>query len=201
MAQISFKPNKAYPSIPTVGETVESHSRALEAIREALQIHERRTKDHLESFVRVSELVDLGLISLDGTVVEDGGSDQESTSHVHDTVYIRQDGASPATTGVILFGAGIDVAGAIVVSGLVDGRDVNADGATQDAHIADTTIHHGDHTGEVTGVDEALTLDVTSITNRSSIVADAADEVSLKDTTDGTIRKTSLDSITDGGYF
>ena len=110
MSQISFKPNKAYPSIPTVGETLESHSRALEAIREAVQIHERRTKDHLDSFVRVSELVDLGLISLDGNIVEDGGGDLESETHVHDTLYIRQDGASPAATGLVLFGAGIDVA-------------------------------------------------------------------------------------------
>lgn len=200
MTQISFRPNKAYPSIPTVGDTLESHSRALEAIREAVQIHERRTKDHLESFVRVSELVDLGLISLDGNIVEDGGSDQESTTHVHDTLYIRLDGTSPVTTGIIDFAA-ISVTGNIVVSGTVDGRDVGADGTAQDSHIANDTIHHGDHIGEVTGVDETLTLDVTSITNRSTIVADAADEVSLKDTTDGTIRKTTLNSITDGGYF
>lgn len=200
MAQISFRPNKAYPSIPTVGETLESHSRALEAMREAVQIHERRTKDHLDSFVRVSELVDLGLISLDGTVVEDGGSDQESTTHVHDTLYIRLDGTSPVTTGIIDF-ASISVTGNIAVSGTVDGRDVSVDGGVQDTHIADTSIHHGDHIGEVSGVSETLTLDVTSITNRSTIVADGLDEVSLKDTTDGTIRKTSLDSITDGGYF
>jgi len=200
MAQISFRSNKAYPSIPTVGETVESHSRALEAIREAVQIHERRTKDVMESFVRVSELVDLGLISVDGNVVEDGGDDQESTTHVHDTLYIRLDGTSPVTTGIIDF-ASISVTGNIAVSGTVDGRDVGADGTAQDSHIANATIHHGDHIGEVTGVNETLTLDVTSITNRSTIVADSLDEVSLKDTTDGTIRKTSLDSITDGGYF
>jgi len=201
MPQISFKPNKAYPSIPTVGDTLDSHSRALEAIREAVQIHERRTKDVLDSFVRVNELVTLGLISVDGNVVEDGGSDQESTTHVHDTLYIRLDGASPAATGLINFGAGIDVTGNIGVSGTVDGRDVAADGTAQDSHIADTSIHHGDHSGEVTGVAEVLTLDVTSITNRGTIVADAADEVSLKDDSDGTLRKTSLNSITDGGYF
>lgn len=199
MPQISFKPNKAYPSIPTVGETLESHSRALEAIREAVQIHERRTKDHLESFVRVAELIDLGLISLDGTVVEDGGSDQESTTHVHDTLYIRLDGTSPVTTGTIDFAA-ILVTGNIVVSGTVDGRDVDADGTAQDTHIADAGKHIETHLGEVTGP-ETLTLDVTSITNRSTIVADSLDEISLKDTSDGTIRKTSLNSITDGGYF
>lgn len=200
MTQISFKPNKAYPSLPTVGETVESHTLALQAIREAVQIHERRTKDHLESFVRVQELVDLGLISLDGTVVEDGGSDQESTSHVHDTLYIRLDGTSPVATGIVNF-ISIDVNGNIVVSGTVDGRDVNADGVAQDSHIANDTIHHGDHTGEVTGVDETLTLDVTSVSNRGTIVADSADEVSLRDDSDGTLKKTPLSSITDAGYF
>lgn len=201
MAQISFKPNKAYPSIPTVGNSLDSHSRAIEAIREAVQIYSRRTKDVMDSFVRVQELVDLGLISVDGNIVEDGGDDQESTTHVHDTLYIRLDGASPAATGTIGFGAGISVTGSILVSGTVDGRNVDADGTAQDSHLANTTIHHGDHTGEVTGVDEALTLDVTSITNRSTIVADSLDELSLKDTTDGTIRKTPLNSITDGGYF
>jgi hypothetical protein len=201
MAGISFRPSKAYPSIPTVGETLESHSRALEAIREAVQIHERRTKDVLESFVRVQELIDLGLVSVDGNVVEDGGSDQESTTHVHDTLYIRLDGASPPATATIGFGAGISVTGTIVVSGTVDGRDVSVDGTAQDSHIANTSIHHGDHIGEVTGTAETLTLDVTAITNRSTVVADSLDEVPLRDNSDGTIRKTSLESITDGGYF
>lgn len=36
---------------------------------------------------------------------------------------------------------GIDVTGAITVSGTVDGRDVDADGTAQDSHIADSTIH------------------------------------------------------------
>jgi len=68
-------------------------------------------------------------------------------------------------------------------------------------HIANTTIHHGDHTGEVTGVDEALTLDVTAITNRADVVADSADDVAVHDDTDGTIKKVNLSSITDAGYF
>jgi hypothetical protein len=166
-----------------------------------VEIHARRTSNYLDSFVRVQELVDLGLISVDGNVVQDGGEDQESTTHVHDTLYIRLDGASPDATGTIGFGAGISVTGTIAVSGTVDGRDVSVDGAAQDSHIADSAIHHGDHTGEVTGVAEALTVNVTSITNRSTVVADSLDELSLKDTTDGTLRKTSLSSITDGGYF
>jgi hypothetical protein len=92
-------------------------------------------------------------------------------------------------------------------------KDTVIDGLTTTISSADTVIEgdvthkavlipqlHGTHTGEVTGP-EALVLDVTSITNRGTIVADSADEVSLKDDSDGTLRKTSLNSITDGGYF
>ena len=37
--------------------------------------------------------------------------------------------------------AGLGVTGNIVVSGTVDGRDVDADGTSQDSHIADSAIH------------------------------------------------------------
>ena len=56
------------------------------------------------------------------------------------------------------------------------------------------------HTGEVTG-DTNLTLDVTAITNRVGVVADAADDVAIHDDTDGAIKKVNLSSITDAGYF
>ncbi len=117
-AQISFDPNRAYPSIPTIGSDLDSHSRALEAIREALQTHERRTGDFLNSFVRVQELADLGLIELDGTVVEDSTPTEESTTHHHNLTYIRLDGTSNPTTGEIAFGAGIDVTGGITADSI-----------------------------------------------------------------------------------
>jgi len=98
MAQISFDPNKAYPSIPTVGTDLESHSRAIEAIREALQVHERRSKDVLNSFVRVQELADLGLIQLDGSIVEDITPIDEITTHHHNQTYIRLDGTLGPTS-------------------------------------------------------------------------------------------------------
>lgn len=56
------------------------------------------------------------------------------------------------------------------------------------------------HTGEVTG-DTSLTLDVTAVTNRTDVVADAADDVTIHDDSDGTLKKVNLSSITDGGYF
>ena len=114
MSQIVLGPNRAYPAIPTVGNELESHSRALEAIVEALQIHERRTANTLDSFVRVGELQTLGLIDVDGNIVTDNASDTDaSDSHNHDSLYIRLDGSSPATTGSIEMGAGLDVVGGL----------------------------------------------------------------------------------------
>jgi len=146
MSQIVLGPNRAYPAIPTIGDTLESHSRALEAMREGIQIHERRTSDTLESFVRVSELIDLGLISVDGNIIVDAS--EESTTHVHDTLYLRLDGTNDPVTGAVVFSGGITVpsgdvgvTGNITVSGNVDGRDVSADGATLDAHVALVNEH------------------------------------------------------------
>lgn len=56
------------------------------------------------------------------------------------------------------------------------------------------------HTGEVTG-EVDLTVDITSITNRSDVVADSADDVAIHDDSDGTFKKVNLSSITDAGYF
>lgn len=120
MSQIVFGPNKAYPSVPTVGNDLDSHSRAIETLREAVAIHERRTRDVLDSFVRVGELVDLGLIDVDGAIVTDDGADTDaSDSHNHDSLYIRLDGSSPPTTGTIEFGASISIKGGVSASGEV----------------------------------------------------------------------------------
>ena len=118
MPQIVFKPNRAYPSVPTIGNDLNSHSRAIEAICEAMAIHERRTKEVLDSFVRVGELVDIGLIDVDGAIVTDDGSDTDaSTSHNHNSLYIRMDGSSPPATGTVKFGASILVTGDANASG------------------------------------------------------------------------------------
>lgn len=66
MAGVSFKSNRAYPSIPSITGEVSSHTEALLAMKEAIEIHERRTANYLDSFVRLHELVDLGLITLKG---------------------------------------------------------------------------------------------------------------------------------------
>ena len=64
-----------------------------------------------------------------------------------------------------------------------------------------TTDHP--HTGEVTGT-TALTVDVTSITNRTAVteVSDSGiDDIALHDATDGSFKKTPVNLVTDGGYF
>jgi hypothetical protein len=79
VAQIKLKPSKAYPSVPAIVGTTESHTRALQAIREGLEIGQRRTKNILDSYVRVKELVDLGIIQLDGDIITQSLTDQDTT--------------------------------------------------------------------------------------------------------------------------
>lgn len=55
---------KKVPSLDAVGDTTESHARVLRQIVEVLNVQERRTKDVDSSFLRVSELQDMGLIEV-----------------------------------------------------------------------------------------------------------------------------------------
>jgi hypothetical protein len=57
-----FKSNRAYPGIAPVTDDPRSHTLALAALKEGLEIGQRRTKDILNSFVRVKDLVDAGLL-------------------------------------------------------------------------------------------------------------------------------------------
>lgn len=106
MAQIVLGPNKAYPSIPSVSGDLENHTLVLQALREAIEIHERRTRNTGDSFVRVSELEGLGILNVD----EDTGIVEDDDD---DGAFIKRDGTSAAATGRIDFGAGIDVAGGV----------------------------------------------------------------------------------------
>ena len=70
MSQITLGPSRAYPNIPTVDGSPESHTSALKAVIEAINIHERRiSKSQLDSFVRVRELESLGLVTITGNLV------------------------------------------------------------------------------------------------------------------------------------
>ena len=63
---VQFKASRNYPGVPTISDDIRSHTAALIALKEAIEIHERRTKDIGNSFVRVNELEELGLIELAG---------------------------------------------------------------------------------------------------------------------------------------
>lgn len=60
--------NRGYPSLPNVSGDVASHTAALRAIIESLNVARRRKGDIRDSFVRVGELEDLGFIRLNGNV-------------------------------------------------------------------------------------------------------------------------------------
>lgn len=60
------KPNRATPSLPAVGGDLANHTIVLRAVKEALEVHERRTGEKLDSFVRLRELVTLGLLAVQG---------------------------------------------------------------------------------------------------------------------------------------
>ena len=78
---IKFEPNRAYPSQPEPGADLPSHTNSLKLMREAIEIHERRTGNYLDSFVRVQELIDLGFITIEGNQLNNtvGGADGSGT--------------------------------------------------------------------------------------------------------------------------
>ena len=76
----------------------------------------------------------------------------------------------------------------------VQGTVVNINGTPYDPNAT--------HTGEVTGA-TALTVDVTSITNKIDIgtECDPADDLAIHDDSVGDLKKLNVSVITDGGYF
>ena len=61
-----FSANRKYPTVPTVTGDTRSHTIALQALIEGVNIGQRRAGNVLDSYVRVGELVDIGLIELSG---------------------------------------------------------------------------------------------------------------------------------------
>ena len=62
----TFKANRKFPNPITVTDDPKSHTLALQQIIEALNIGQRRTKEVNSSYVRVHELVDVGLVEIVG---------------------------------------------------------------------------------------------------------------------------------------
>ena len=69
MPSIQIIPSGAYPSIPDPGDTIQSHTLALQAIKDSLETGERRDGNYPESFITFQELVDLGIIDERGEFI------------------------------------------------------------------------------------------------------------------------------------
>jgi hypothetical protein len=71
-SRIRLGPNRRFPSIPAVTDDPRNHTQVLMALKEAVEVGKRDTTDILNSYVRVRDLVDLGILSLDGGSVSTG---------------------------------------------------------------------------------------------------------------------------------
>ncbi|KKM81572.1 hypothetical protein LCGC14_1328440, partial [marine sediment metagenome] len=69
MTSLSTKANRLYPSLPNIDESLDSHTAALQAVKDSIQTHERQDGNYLKSFIRFEELIDLGIIDKDGVFV------------------------------------------------------------------------------------------------------------------------------------
>lgn len=76
--------NRRYPSLPSVGVSVDNHTAFLQIVKEALEISQRRTTDLMNSHVRVQDLIDLGLITIEGNTTAIVGADLSQIANIGD---------------------------------------------------------------------------------------------------------------------
>lgn len=81
---LRLKANRKYPSIPVVVDDPKNHTQVLMAVKEALDIGQRRTNDLFNSFIRVSDLIDLGLITVEGNTNAIVGADLSEIADIGD---------------------------------------------------------------------------------------------------------------------
>src|SRR5690554_3395593 len=81
---LRLKANRRFPSIPVVTDDPKNHTQVLMAIKEAMEIGQRRTTDLLNSYVRVQNLVDLGLITIEGNTNSIVGADLSQIANIGD---------------------------------------------------------------------------------------------------------------------
>ncbi len=66
--RLNLEPNRSTPALPT-GTRGAAQQRLMQALSEAIDVHGRRTRDKANSFVRVEELVDIGVLQVNDTGV------------------------------------------------------------------------------------------------------------------------------------
>src|SRR5690606_23179874 len=81
---LRLKANRRFPSIPVVTDDPKNHTQVLMAIKEAMEIGQRRTTDLLNSYIRVQDLVDLGLIDFKGNTTAIVGADLSEIADIGD---------------------------------------------------------------------------------------------------------------------
>lgn len=149
---VTTKPNRAYPSLPAVGGDPPSHTVVLKAVREAIEIHERRTGNKLDSFVRLGELVELGVLRIEGTLIVvpqvlefaddeaagEGGVPIGGLYHVEGVVHVRQ----PALEGSFAFIARTSL-GASVNTATFVAADIGAAAADRKVVVVFKGIQNG----------------------------------------------------------
>lgn len=70
--RMRLSPNRRFPSIPAVTDDLRNHTQVLMALKEAVEVGKRDTTDITNSYVRVQDLIDLGILTLDGGSVTVG---------------------------------------------------------------------------------------------------------------------------------
>lgn len=81
---LTLKANRRYPSVPVVTDDPKNHTQVLMAMKEALDTGQRRTGDLLNSFIRVQDLIDLGLITIEGNASAIVGADLSEIANIGD---------------------------------------------------------------------------------------------------------------------
>jgi hypothetical protein len=81
---LRLKANRRFPSVPVVTDDPKNHTQVLMGIKEALDIGQRRTGDLLNSFIRVEDLIDLGLITIEGNTTSIVGADLSEIANIGD---------------------------------------------------------------------------------------------------------------------
>lgn len=81
---LRLKASRKFPSVPAVKQDVMNHTEVLLALKEAAEIGQRRTGDVLSSYIRVQDLIDLGLITFEGNTTAIVGADLSEIADIGD---------------------------------------------------------------------------------------------------------------------
>jgi hypothetical protein len=97
---LRLKGSRKYPNVPVITDDPAVHTAALVALKESMEIGQRRTPDLFNSFIRVQDLLDLGLIDLKGNAQSVVGADLSQIANIGDLTgsaagdFLRYDGTN-----------------------------------------------------------------------------------------------------------